>query len=317
MNDGLKKLIPGLIPLLVFIIADAIWGPQIGVIVALVIGVLELLIVYIRDRIIDRFILLDTAILVLFSSLSLITHDEIFFKLKPAFMESFLVVVIGISVFTSKNLILMMSRRFMPTEIGGDQEAMMKKMMIPLFWMMLVHVFMIVYAAYFMSNEWWGFISGVLFYVIVLSYMAFFMLRNRWRVKKMQRTVPFFDANNGMKSSSGKFTPSYIQIRLFLTNQSKESVYLKNEGDIASFTGNVSSKEGIEAQIGHWIGGELGLSSMQVQLANEYNLRAKQDKIILVVWAICEDDFSLGSEWKAYAVQELSSNMMFDLKSFT
>ena len=34
--DFIKKILPGLIPLFVFIIADEIWGTQIGLIVAVI-----------------------------------------------------------------------------------------------------------------------------------------------------------------------------------------------------------------------------------------------------------------------------------------
>jgi intracellular septation protein A len=63
----LKKIIPGLIPLFVFIIADEFWGLKVGLIVALLIGVGEMIFTWIKEKRLDRFILLDTALLIALS----------------------------------------------------------------------------------------------------------------------------------------------------------------------------------------------------------------------------------------------------------
>ncbi|MCF8362132.1 MAG: hypothetical protein K9G70_05865 [Prolixibacteraceae bacterium] len=41
-SDLLKKLLPGFIPLFVFIAADEIWGTKIGLVIALAVGMAEL-----------------------------------------------------------------------------------------------------------------------------------------------------------------------------------------------------------------------------------------------------------------------------------
>jgi hypothetical protein len=46
----LLQLLPGFIPLLIFIIADEIWGTEIGLIVAITTGFLELAFYWIKDR---------------------------------------------------------------------------------------------------------------------------------------------------------------------------------------------------------------------------------------------------------------------------
>jgi len=51
----LKKLLPGFIPLIVYIIADEIWGMKIGLIVALSIGVIEMAFTWIMRRRLDKF----------------------------------------------------------------------------------------------------------------------------------------------------------------------------------------------------------------------------------------------------------------------
>ena len=54
--DILKSLAPGFLPLIIFIVADSFWGTKIGLIVAIAVGIIEIAISYIKEKIIDRFV---------------------------------------------------------------------------------------------------------------------------------------------------------------------------------------------------------------------------------------------------------------------
>ncbi|HPL05481.1 MAG TPA: hypothetical protein PLG05_09935, partial [Bacteroidales bacterium] len=56
----LKMILPGLLPLLVFILADEIWGTTIGLYVAIGVGLVQLLLIYIKEKKLDKFVLFDT-----------------------------------------------------------------------------------------------------------------------------------------------------------------------------------------------------------------------------------------------------------------
>ena len=74
----IKKLIPGLLPLLVFILADELWGMKVGLVVAVSIGLIELAVTFIREKKLERFVLLDTILLLLLSGLSYLFDNDIF-----------------------------------------------------------------------------------------------------------------------------------------------------------------------------------------------------------------------------------------------
>ncbi|HUM89606.1 MAG TPA: septation protein IspZ, partial [Prolixibacteraceae bacterium] len=95
--DLLKRLLPGFIPLFVFIAADEIWGTRVGLIVAVLTGVAELLYTFIKERRFDKFVLLDTGLLVVLGGVSVAFDNEIFFKVKPAIIEAILCVILAIS----------------------------------------------------------------------------------------------------------------------------------------------------------------------------------------------------------------------------
>lgn len=181
----LKKMLPGLIPLIIFILADEIWGTMIGLYVALGFGVAEFLFYFIRDRIIDRFILLDTLLLLALGAISIIFENDIFFKIKPALIEAILLAVIGFSLWGPRNIMMAMSRRYMG-EIRLDplQEKSMRNNMLGIFWITILHILLVLISAFYMSKEAWLFISGGLYYIFFGLYFSFILLKGRMMNQK-------------------------------------------------------------------------------------------------------------------------------------
>ncbi len=183
--DLLKKMLPGFLPLIVFIIADEIWGTRIGIIAAILFGIVEFIFIYIKEKRLDRFIIVDTLLLVLLGLVSILFDNELFFKLKPALLEVIFCVILGISVFSPTNIILMMTKRYMKDlEISTFQEKQMMRSVKAMFWIFLVHTALIVYSAYFMSKEAWGFISSGLFYILFGAYFVFELVKQKLNLKK-------------------------------------------------------------------------------------------------------------------------------------
>jgi isopentenyldiphosphate isomerase/intracellular septation protein A len=178
--DFLKKLLPGFIPLFVFIIADEFWGMKVGVIVALMIGLGEMGLTWYREKRLDQFVLLDTALLVALSGVSILLENEIFFKLKPALIELILCAILGVSVFSSLDIIGTMTRKYMKgVEMNEVQEALFKRNLRNLFYIVVAHTALVFYSAFYMSKEAWAFISGGLFYILFVIYFVFEYFKNR------------------------------------------------------------------------------------------------------------------------------------------
>ncbi len=171
----LKQMLPGFLPLFVFVVADEVWGTAAGLYVAVAFGVAELAWTWIRERRFDRFVVGDTALLVLLGGISAVLENDIFFKLKPALIEAILCAVLGLSAFSSKNIVLIMSRRYMKgldVEFDETKLALMRRSLRMMFFLFSSHTLLIVYAAFFMSGAAWAFISGGLFYILFGVYFG-------------------------------------------------------------------------------------------------------------------------------------------------
>lgn len=172
-SEILKNFAVGLLPLFVFIIADEYFGTQIGLMVAVLFGIGELLYYWIRQRHIERFVMLDTGLILLLGGISIILDNDLLFKLKPALVESILLVILGIHAFSSKPVLLQMGKRFLKDmKFEEAQLTMIRKLVRGMFVLVLAHVVLIVYSAEYMSKEAWAFISGGLFYILFGVYFA-------------------------------------------------------------------------------------------------------------------------------------------------
>ena len=184
-TELLKKLLPGFLPLFVFIIADEFWGMKVGLVVALLIGLGEMGFTWFREKRLDRFVLLDTALLVALSGISILLENEIFFKLKPALIELILCAILGVSVFSSVDIVGAMTRKYMKgVEMNEVQVVLFKRNLLNLFYIVVAHTGLVFYSAFYMSKEAWAFISGGLFYILFIIYFGFEFFRNRKLTRK-------------------------------------------------------------------------------------------------------------------------------------
>ena len=182
----LLQLLPGFIPLFAFIIADEFWGTNVGLIVAVAFGIIELSYYWIKDRKFDKFILLDTLLIIVLGVISIVLENDLFFKLKPALIGVLMCAVLGVSVFTPKNILLNMSKRYLKgINLTDQQHHLMKKNLRVLFWMFIGYTALVLYSTWFMSNEAWAFISGGFLYILFGIYFVFELLKTRFLRKKM------------------------------------------------------------------------------------------------------------------------------------
>ncbi len=189
-TDLLRKLLPGFIPLFVFIAIDEIWGTRAGLIAALVIGLGELGFTWFKEHRFDRFVLFDTALLMVLGGISIWLDNDIFFKLKPGLVELILCAALAVSSFSRLNIVGMMTQRYMKdVSLSEAQMKQFTRSMRLMFWVFLAHTALVFYSAFFMSEAAWAFISGGLFYILFLVIFGVEFIRQRM-APQTQKTEP-------------------------------------------------------------------------------------------------------------------------------
>ena len=184
-SELLKKLLPGFIPLFVFIAIDEIWGTRAGLVAALLIGVGEMIWIWIKEKRFDRFVLFDTGLLLVLGSVSIWLDNDIFFKLKPGLVELILCAVLAVSAFSKLNIVGLMTQRYMKDmELNEQQMKQFRKTMRLMFVVFLFHTALVFYAAFYLSNEAWAFISGGLFYILFAVIFGYEFIKQRFNLSR-------------------------------------------------------------------------------------------------------------------------------------
>lgn len=288
-TELLKKLLPGFIPLFVFIFVDEIWGTRAGLVAALVIGVAELLWIWIREKRFDRFVLFDTALLVPLGSVSIVLDNDIFFKLKPGLVELILCAVLGVSAWSKMNIVGLMTQRYMKDmQMSEQQTAQLQKTLQTMFFVFMAHTILVFYAAFYLSSEAWAFISGGLFYILFAVVFGFEFIKrklaSRHQVTDPEEWLPLV---NEQGQIIGKAPRSACHrgekllhpvVHLHVLNQQKH-IYLQkrpmdklvqpDKWDIA-VGGHISLGETLETALRREAYEEIGLTNFSARLVKTY-----------------------------------------------
>jgi len=290
----LKKLLPGLFPLIVFILVDEFYSTAAGLIVAVCFGIAQLLFTYIKDKAFDKFTLFDTLLIVALGSVSYILDNAIFFKLKPAMVGIVLCVMLGLSAFTKMNIIALTSQRYFDgINLNQDHLKQFKGSIKTLFFIFLFHTLLVVYSAFFMSKEAWSFISTVLFYLLFGIYFAYELIKNKIRNLKYRKEewLPLVDEEGKI---TGKAPRSVVHrnpdmlhpvVHLVVINKKRELYLQKRPMNRpsqpgkwdSSVTGHVSVNENIETALKRETEEEIGMTNFHAVPVCKYIIKTDNE----------------------------------------
>lgn len=296
----LAILLPGLLPLIVFIVVDEFVDTKWAIATALVFGIAIFVYTWFRNNKPDSFVLFDTLLLAAFGGISILLNDEVFFKIKPAIIQTILVIIIGVSAFSPRNLILSMAKTYMP---GKElSEAQLKHLRIQtrvMFWLFLGHTLLVYYSVFYMSKEAWAFVSGGLFYIIAGVWFAIEFIRQRILITNIE-WVPVLD-NNGkvigkatreQVHSGSKILHPVVHLHVF---NSKGELYVQkrpsfkdiqpNKWDTA-VGGHVSFKETPQKALIREAKEELNLEISDPDFLFSYLWESEIEKELVYVFAI-------------------------------
>ena len=336
----LKSLAPGFLPLIVFIVADSIWGTKIGLIIAVVFGVAELIVSYVKEKIIDKFVLMDVGLIVCLGVISILLENEIFFKLKPALIELIFCFILGISVFSPVNVMLLLSKRYMKNiDFNETMVLQFKKSLKILFFIFIVHTVLIVYSAFFMTKQAWAFVSGGLFYIIFAFYFVYEFIKNRMKQKKWKeeyRDEEWFDLvdENGKvvgraprslcHSGPGMLHPVvHLHIidsrdRIFLQKRSLKKEIQPGKWDTA-VGGHISSGEKLEGALKREAHEELGIKEFNAGFISKYVWKTEiESELVFMFISRYDKSISFNTEeiddgkfWKIKKIKETLGKGVF------
>jgi isopentenyldiphosphate isomerase/intracellular septation protein A len=288
-SELLKKLLPGFIPLFVFIAIDEIWGTRAGLISALAIGIGEVGWIRIREKRFDLFVLFDTGLLVVLGSVSIWLDNDIFFKLKPGLVELILCAVLAVSAFSKLNIVGLMTQRYMKdVELNELQIAQFRKTLKLMFFVFFGHTILVFYATFYLSDAAWAFISGGLFYILFGVVFAFEFIKQRLSFKKQvnieEEWLPIVNEQGGIIGKAPRSACHrgekllHPVVHLHVLNSQKHVYLQKRPLDKliqpgkwdTSVGGHISAGETLENALKREAWEEIGLHDFSARLVKTY-----------------------------------------------
>jgi len=336
MNSQIfKNILIATLPIFAYIITDYIFKDIVlSIFVAVSISLIEFIVSFIKFRKIDFFIFFDLIIIVFMSLLSLFLKDPIFFKLKPAILETVIFAIIIPLAFSKKFFLGYISRYFKDTKFDEQVLNKMQKMFLIFIPILIGHIILIVISAFFFSKEVWAFVSGVLLYIIfgivILSTFLYKYIKNKFIMKKYKDDEWFDIVDNEGKiigkaprticHNGCKLLHPVVHIHIFNTHHKLLLQKRSKHKDIqpglwdTSVGGHISSGEKLEVALRREANEELGINIAIEKLIplSKYIFESDIEKELVFSFVYITDDkvyFQISEidEVKFYSKKEIQS----------
>lgn len=300
-KDLIRKMLPGLLPLIIFILADELFDTVISLSIAVGVGVFQAVWIFVKEKRFDYFVLLDTGLIVVLGLVSIISHDELFFKLKPGIVQVIMCVMLLFMAFAPPSLLMgMMGRYGLTVELNEDSVSRLRLNMRFLSILLILHTGLVFYSAFYLSKEAWGFISGVLLYLIFGVYFLVEFIRMYWNKKKFsgEEWVPLVDeegkiigkAPRSMVHKDKKMLHPVIHVHIF---NEKRKLYLQKRAMTklvqpgkwdTAVGGHISWGESIETAVRRETEEELGIHPHQMAFIGKYIWESEIERELVYVF---------------------------------
>ena len=183
------QLLGQMLPLIVFIIVDSVFNNvKVSIISAILFAAGQLFFFYGKTGKFDWFVLVDVVLIAGLGTISLVSKNDLFFKVKPAVVEGAAIIFFIVLIVLPDKFLLGYFGRMMPKGMVLQPAAIgtMKTMLIWMSGYVLLHIGAVLYTAFHSSRRVWAFVSGPGFYLLFIPVMAvlFFKARKKRRLMR-------------------------------------------------------------------------------------------------------------------------------------
>jgi intracellular septation protein A len=182
------QLLGQMLPLIIFIIVDSVFNNvKVSIISAIIFAAGQLFFFFGKTGKFDWFVLVDVALIAGLGTVSLVSKNDLFFKVKPAVIEAAAIVFFIVLIVLPDKFLLGYFGRMMPKGMVLQPAAIgsMKTMLIWMSGYVLLHIGAVLYTAFYSSRRVWAFVSGPGFYFLFIPVLPVLI----WRARKRRRMM--------------------------------------------------------------------------------------------------------------------------------
>ena len=192
-----RSIAPGLLPLIILVIAEMIWGMMTGVIVVACFSILELTWHLLRHKRFEKSILLDIGLMSILGIAAYFIEGEQLEKYKILFYMALILVFVGISAFSNYNIAAAQAGRYFKNlRIGPWGTLQMRQTMKLMFWSILIYTCATILALSLLSENIGNFLGNTGIFIAFAVVFLIDFIRKRYLRQKMkdEEWLPIIDA---------------------------------------------------------------------------------------------------------------------------
>lgn len=295
MSHHLKSLLPTILLLAIYFIADEFLGPVAGSLTALVLGTLEFLYTRIRQKIYDRMILWTTLLFCLPGIITIFSTDTLANRLQPVLIETGLCILSGIFAFSQADPTSTLPASYRKNLHFSEQQLKnMRHSLKILFYLLILHTVLSYLAIWFVPEPTADFINSKLLYILLGTYFIFLFIRNRYVSRRMKKEewLPVVNekgeiigqAPRSVCHSGSKLIHPVVHLHItnpkqefFLQKRSMKKDLLPGKWDTA-VGGHVGLNEKIEDALKRETFEELGITDFEARFLGSYIWESPSEK---------------------------------------
>ena len=207
-QEALRSMAPGLLPLVILVIAETVWGMMTGVIAAACFSLLELIWHLWRNKRFEKSILLDIGLMTVLGITACFLEGEQLDKYKILFYMALILVFLGISAFSNYNIAATQAvRYFKNLRIGLWEALQMKQTMKLMFWSVLIYASATAFALLLLPVNIGGFLgdTGVFIAFPIVFLIDFARKRSLRQKLKNEEWLPLIDTSGKVTGNAPRF----------------------------------------------------------------------------------------------------------------
>lgn len=285
--NALKSLLPSLLLIAIYFIAEEFFGPAVGACIAFILGCAEFIYIRIREKMYDKMILWTTLFFCVPGFLVFWSGNPLLSRLQAVIIEAALCILTGVLAFSKIDPTATLPLNYRKNlHITTGQKRSMRLTLQILFCLLTLHTISSCLAILYLPEKTADFISGPLLYLWIGVYFLVLFIRNRWLTQKLKKEewLPLVNekgevtgqAPRSLCHSGSKLLHPVVHLHIFnkdqaifLQKRSMKKDLLPGKWDTA-VGGHIGVNEKVEEALKREAFEELGLSGFDARFIGSY-----------------------------------------------
>jgi isopentenyldiphosphate isomerase len=301
-RNSVQISLPGMIPLIILIVAELLWGMVTGLWLAVLYGLGEMAYYALRYKRFEKSSLYDTGLLTVLGIVALALDGALLDRIRPMIYMLIVLMMVGLSAFSNFNFLMAASGRFLKNRKFGLWETeQMRITMKYLFWWMAGY-FLLLFVGLWIPSEVGEFLSKTGLYVFIALALASVLILKKIQNKRWinEEWLPLVEADGNVigaaprsvvHNGKSRWLHPVVHIQvikeggLWLQKRPLHKLVQPGKWDTA-VGGHIAANETVELSIQREAAEEIGVEIKDIVVLGRYQWESPLENELVFAFAI-------------------------------